>query len=74
MDQIKRILENQKEVKYLCYFLFQDERDGHIELHCSTLDIVKKRKYKSEQACLDKLIDLLFELKKLEKWAEGRSR
>lgn len=74
MDLIKRILENQQEVKYLCYFIFQDERTGQITLNVSTIDIVKKRKYRTEQDCLDKIVDLLFELKKLETWNERKKK
>lgn len=41
-------------------------------LEMTTLSISKKIKYKTKDACLNKLIDVLFELKKLERWAEGR--
>lgn len=72
MEQISRILENQQEVKYLCYIIIKDERSGVIRMEMSTLDIYKKFKFKDENSCLSKLVDILFELKKLERWMEKK--
>lgn len=72
MKQIKRILENQNEVQYLAYFLTQDERTGLISMELGTCGISKKFKFRDESACLTKLVDILFELRKLEKWAIAR--
>ena len=68
MEKIKRVLENQKEIEHLCYFVYQDERTGSITMQLTTVDITKKLKFKDEITCLNKLVDVLFELKKLEKW------
>jgi hypothetical protein len=67
MDDILRILENQKEVQYLTYFISRN-RLGVIQLKLATLEIDKKYKFKDENACLNKIIDILFELKKKEAW------
>lgn len=72
MEQIKRILENQNEVQYLTYFLSQDEKTGIISAELSTCGITKKFKFKNEDACLIKIIDVLLDLKSLEKWALKR--
>ena len=72
MKEIKRILENQNEVRYLGYILIQDYRTGEIKLEMSTCSITKLFKFKDENSCLNKLIDILFDMKKLEKWALAR--
>lgn len=72
MNDIKRILENQKEVRYLAYFVIQDDRSGEITLHIYAADISKKYKFKDENHCLSKLVDILSELKRLEIWSLSR--
>lgn len=72
MMLIKDILEKQKEVQHLAYFVVQDLRCDNIELHIYTVDIYKKYKFRSEEACLTKLVDILKELKLLERWAIKR--
>lgn len=74
MKDIKRFLENQQEVKYLCYFIIQDDRTGKIEMELGTCGVTKKCKFRDAESCVAKLIDLLFELKKLEKWSLGREK
>ncbi len=71
MVDIIRILENQKEVKYLTYFIYLEKDDG-IVIELSSVGISKKYKFRDNKACLNKLVDILFELKKLETWAEKR--
>lgn len=66
--RIKDILENQNEVKYLQYFLVEDERSGEVILKISTVDGEKTLKYKDKSACLDKIVDVLFDLKKKESY------
>ena len=72
MQLIKEILINQKEVKHLCYFVQQDERSGQIKMELSAVDINKKYVFSDENACLNKLVDILLEIKGLEKWALNR--
>lgn len=67
MIDIKRILENQKEVKYLTYLVDQHE-DGTIKLDLASAGVTKMFKFRTEKDCLNKLVDILFELKKLEAW------
>lgn len=67
MDDVIRILNNQKEVKYLTYFGYL-EKDNGIVLELATVGVSKKYKFRDEKACLNKIIDILFELKKLESW------
>lgn len=77
MEQIKRILENQKEIMYLGYLLTQDERSGEVKMELGTTGIVRIYKFKDENACLVRLIDILFEVSKLERWAlkrEGKKK
>lgn len=71
MTQILDILKNQKEVLYLTYFISQDKL-GIIKLKLCTINISKQYKFQDENACLNKIIDILLELKRLEKWAIGR--
>lgn len=72
LTRISEILENQKEVQHLCYFLHVDDRSGILTMYLSTVDINKQMKFSNESTCISKLIDVLFELKKLEKWALAR--
>lgn len=72
MDQLKEILENQKEVQYLAYFVVQDDRTDRIELNLYTSGISKKYFFQDESACLNKIIDILYELKRLERWTLAR--
>lgn len=72
MTEIKKILENQKEVKYIAYFVIQDDRTGRIELNIYAADIARKYFFQDEDACLSKLIDILYELKRLETWSLAR--
>lgn len=67
MDNIRRILENQQEVKYLTYFVYE-EKTGTIKIELATLSISKNYKFRTVDGCLNKLVDILFELKKLENW------
>lgn len=69
LSKIKEILDNQKEVQYLCYFLTLDDRTNYITVYLSAVDINKKMIFKDENTCIAKLIDVLFELKKLERWS-----
>ena len=69
LTKISEILKNQQEVQYLCYFLHLDDRTGVLTAHLSSVDISKKMKFKDENTCITKLIDVLFELKKLERWS-----
>jgi hypothetical protein len=69
MQLIRDILTNQKEVKHLCFFVQQDERTGQIKMNLSTCTINKNLVFSDENACLNKLVELLLELKGLEKWA-----
>jgi hypothetical protein len=71
MTDVKRILDNQKEVSYLTYF-FYFEKDNGVVLELATVGVNKKYKFSDEKACLCKLVDILFELKKLESWAIKR--
>lgn len=71
MDDILRILENQKEVQHLTYFISRN-RLGVLQLKLATLEINKNFKFKDENACLNKIIDILFELKKKESWSLKR--
>lgn len=72
LSKVRAVLENQKEVQHLCYFLNMDDRNQEISVYLSTVDIIKIRKFRDENACIAKLIDILYELKKLEKWALAR--
>jgi hypothetical protein len=69
LKEVKTILDNQQEVKYLTYFISQDEKTGHVEAELSTLHITKQYNFKNSAGLLNKLVDILFELKRLEKWA-----
>jgi hypothetical protein len=71
LEEILKILENQKEVKYLTYFIVQDKLKV-IKLKLGTVNINKQYKFQDESACLNKIIDIILELKRLEKWALGR--
>lgn len=71
MNDIKRILENQKEVKYLTYLVII-KNNGEIKLTLSTLGMDKNFLFSTETHCLSKIIDILFELKSLEKWMEQK--
>lgn len=71
MVDIIRILENQKEVKYLTYFIYLEKDDG-IVMELSSVGVSKKYKFRNNTACLNKIIDILFELKKLETWTIKR--
>lgn len=68
MDEILRILEMQREVKYLTYIVLQD-KVGLIQLKLSAVGVTKQYKFKDESACLNKIIDILFELRRLEAWS-----
>lgn len=72
MTQLKQILENQKEVQYLAYFVIQDDRTDRIELNLYTSGIAKKYFFQDESICLNKIIDILYELKRLERWTLAR--
>lgn len=71
MDNILYILENQKEVQHLTYFISRN-RLGILQLKLATLEINKNYKFKDETACLNKIIDILFELKRKESWSLKR--
>jgi hypothetical protein len=68
VDDILRILQHQKEVKFLTYIVLQDKA-GVIQLKLSAVEVNKSYKFKDENACLNKIIDILFELKRLETWS-----
>lgn len=68
LSVIKQILENQKEVKHLCYFVEMDERSGKIKMHLSVLDFEKTYKFRNEDTCLNKLVEILKDLKSKEKY------
>lgn len=74
MDDIKRILENQKEVQYLTYFVSQDDKTGFVEAELATLHISKQYKFRNSDGLLNKIVDILFELKNLEKWAMKKAK
>lgn len=67
MQELLRILENQQEVKYLTYFVSQD-RLGTLKIKLGAAGIEKMYKFSDENACLTKIIDILFKLKQLEAW------
>lgn len=72
MRQLLEILEKQQDVQHLTYFLSQD-RLGIIHVKLSACTINKKYKFKDENACLNKIIDILYKLAELEKWAIKRA-
>lgn len=71
MNDLIDVLQNQKEVKYLTYFVTQD-KVGLIKLNISAAGVSKKYKFKSVDACLSKIIDILLELRGLEAWSLRR--
>lgn len=71
MNDLKKILETQREVKYLTYLVYY-KNSGVIELKLSTLGMDKNYKFNSENDCLSKIIEILLELKSLEKWMETK--
>lgn len=71
MDNIltlKQILENQKEIKYFGYFINIDERTKKIKLELSASGIVRKYNFSNVDNCLNKIIEILQELKRLENY------
>lgn len=73
MQEIKDILENQKEVKNLGYFCYLNERTGQVLLDVSVLDNYKSFKFKSVDRCLECLYHILRELGRKEKWGLKRN-
>lgn len=71
MNELLEILQNQREVKYLTYFVTQDKA-GLIKLNISAAGVSKKYKFKNIDACLSKIIDILLTLKGLEAWSLKR--
>lgn len=67
MQEVLRILENQQEVEYLTYFVTKNKFNV-IEIKLGLFDMQKSYKFSDESSCLNKLVDILFELKKKEKW------
>lgn len=67
MQEILRILENQQEVKYLTYFVSKNNFNV-IQIKFGLFEMQKIYKFSDENTCLTKLVDILFELKKKEKW------
>lgn len=72
MEQIKLILESQQEVNHLTYFIVQDDKTGVIRFSIGTIGIVKKYLFLDESSCLNKISEILSNLKSLEKWAIAR--
>lgn len=53
---------------HLCYFVEMDERSGQIKMQLSVLDFEKTFKFRNEDACLNKLVEILKDLKSKEKY------
>jgi hypothetical protein len=68
---VKRILENQKEVKYLTYFISQHQ-DNSVKVEIGTISVNRNYKFKSPEHFLSKIVDILFDLKDAEKKALDR--
>lgn len=67
MQNILEILENQQEVKHLTYFVTKNKFNV-IEIKFGLFESQKIYKFSDENTCLSKLVDILLELKKKEKW------
>lgn len=67
LSEVEKILENQKEVKYLTYFLYLDSTNKlHVKL--TTMGFTKNLKYHSVELFLNDLVPLLKELKTKENY------
>lgn len=72
MQEILKILENQREVKYLTYFILQNGL-GVLILKLGTCGISKEFKFRNEEAGLVKIAEILLDLKNKETWALKRA-
>ena len=72
MDTLIGILQDQREVKYLTYFALQN-RLGVIILKLGTCGVSKEYKFRSEEAGLVQVAEILFDLKNTEAWALKRA-
>lgn len=70
---LEQILKNQNEIKYFCYFVVYEEKTGIVKMHLSASGITKKYKFKSIDLCLNKITEIINDLKNLEKYYLSKS-
>ncbi len=66
IELIQEILEKQNEIKYLGYLLIVDYRTGEVSLKMSASGVSRNFKFKNMNECLNKIIDIIRQLKRLE--------
>ncbi len=66
IELLQEILEKQNEIKYLGYLLIVDHRTGEVSLKMSASGISRDFKFKNINKCLNKIIDILQQLRRLE--------
>lgn len=62
---LSSILKNQNEIKNFGYFV-QLQDDGKIKMELSASGVSRKMKFKNIDECLNKIVTILHDLKKLE--------
>lgn len=72
METLIGILQDQREVKYLTYFILQN-RLGVIILKLGTCGVSKEYKFRNESAGLVKIVEILLDLKNREARALKRA-
>ncbi len=68
MDEIIKLLETQKDVKFLTYSFIVNHRTGKIKVDLSTIDREINFTAKDKNALLSQIVDVLLVLKDYEKW------
>lgn len=74
MDDIARLLKGQKEVEDLCYLYVFHEKHKVYEIFLSAYGWSRKIKTRDKDACVSRIIDILFELKEKIAWQKKQDK
>lgn len=65
-ELLQDILENQNEIKHLGYLCIIDSRTNQVALEISASGVSRKYRFKNIKVCLNKIIEIIQLLKRLE--------
>ncbi len=73
LSEVEDILLNQQEVMYLTYLVYSDVRTGVVTMIIGAAGYDKTFKFKNVDKCLEKLYDILIDIKRKEVWTLNRN-
>lgn len=73
LSEVEDILLNQQEVMYLTYLVYSDVRTGVVTMIIGAAGFDKEYKFKNVDKCLEKLYDILMNIKRKEAWTLSRN-